>query len=214
MGTKLELASLLFRFNRFARFLRQHTARSLGLDGFACRLGDLSSRPFGLHSCLRRLPAVLGCLAGVGLTAEIFPFRLAQVNVVVVGCLLDVGKSQLPLFVGYALYLVKARDRISDVRRICEGLLSFLRKREDAVGQVAPFGQITMLFVWSPSGLRHTDPPFRACLRVDLFMIMPNWSPDVTRIVWLWSTSGGGTDRCCNGGSRISIERVLMRSCP
>src|SRR5689334_2303102 len=85
--------------------------------------------------------------------AQVAPVALLDVDAVVLGGFLDVGERQVAVGVGDALDLIEAGQGVPDVGRVRQRLLALLGKGEDALGQVAPLRQITVLRMWFPRGM-------------------------------------------------------------
>jgi hypothetical protein len=73
------------------------------------------------------------------------------------GCLLDVGERQFAILVRNTGRLIETRNGVSDVARVGHRLFTLFGEGEDAVRQVATFGQLSVLFVGFPGRFHRFD---------------------------------------------------------
>ena len=94
---------------------------------------------------------------GARMLAQFGPVRFGHVDAVMLGCLLDVGERQLAVLIRNADCLIESGNGVSDVARVGHRLLALFGEREDAVRQVATFGQLSVLFVGFPGRFHRFD---------------------------------------------------------
>jgi hypothetical protein len=84
--------------------------------------------------------------------AQIAPTRFFDSDPKMLGCLLDVGKSQLAIRVADVFDLIEAGQRIPDMRGIRQRLFALLGEGVSAIGKHFPVlgGQIPMFRMESP----------------------------------------------------------------
>ena len=83
------------------------------------------------------------------------PGRFRKVDAIVVCSLFDVRERQGSVGIGDVDDLIEPRHRVTHVLRVGEWLFTLLRKRVDAVGQVALHRQLSVFFVRFPGRFRH-----------------------------------------------------------
>jgi hypothetical protein len=95
-------------------------------------------------------------IVGMWLLSEIVPPVLLNSYAIVLGGLFDVREGQVAVVVRDILNLVKASQRVSDVRRISQRSLALLREGEHTVRQIIAFlcAQLAVLGVRLPGGFQ------------------------------------------------------------
>src|SRR5580658_11118037 len=89
------------------------------------------------------------------MSAQVMPRRFREVDVVVVGGFLDVRERQSTVGIGDADDLIEPRDRVTHMLCVGQWFFTLLRKRVDAVGQVALRREPSVFLVRFPGRFRH-----------------------------------------------------------